>query len=182
MVDIAELRQNEFWRKKIRAATHSRDVDKSGTISRADFQLVIGRYKKLESSTPESVERLSKMFLKVVDQLGLADAREVLSYDEFEERWMAGIAKGDVLVTAKTAFKEMFNYIDTDGNGFITYNEWKDHYIALGIPVEYARASFDAMDVDKDGKITNKEFANYHMEYFYSTENKLNSAILYGPF
>ena len=75
----------------------------------------------------------------------------------------------------------MFYCLDGDGDGFISIAEWKFHYAAMGILLEYAQASFDAMDKDGDGKITMDEFLNYHIEYFCSAENELNSAILYGP-
>ena len=60
-------------------------------------------------------------------------------------------------------------------------DEWKVHISALGIAAEHAKKSFHAIDTDNDGKITMAEFVNYHIEYFQSSENKLNSAILYGP-
>ena len=37
------------------------------------------------------------------------------------------------------------------------------------------------MDKDGGGKITKEEFLDYNSEFFHTTENKLNSAILYGP-
>ena len=75
-------------------------------------------------------------------------------------------------------FSTMFAAIDLNGDGIISFDEWKSHYVALGIPAYHAQASFAAMDSDSDGKITMQEFVDYHFEF---TENKLNSAILYGP-
>ena len=56
-----------------------------------------------------------------------------------------------------------------------------DHYKALGADVAYARASFDAMDMDGNGVVSKEEFTAYNIEFFYSTEDKLNSSIMYGP-
>lgn len=181
MADIATLKKNEFWRKKLRKAVLTRDANKDGTLSRADFKLILERYKQLESSTPEHVETLSKMFLKLVDQMGLNNDCDVCSYEEFEERWMEGMSKPNALITERKALNEMFRIIDTDDDRSISYNGWRDHYTANAIPVEYAQASFDAMDTNKDGRVTKEEFIQYHLEYFFSSENKLNSAILFGP-
>ena len=40
-------------------------------------------------------------------------------------------------------------------------------YAAMGILLEYAQASFDAMDKAGDGKITMDGFLHYHVEYFF---------------
>ncbi len=66
-------------------------------------------------------------------------------------------------------------------NGTISLKEWEIHYNVFGIPVEHAKASFEAMDTDKDGVISQDEFVAYYTEYFYTTEDTLTSSILYGP-
>ena len=70
---------------------------------------------------------------------------------------------------------------DMNEDGFISLEECTAHYQIAGLDTAHARASFDAMDTNHDGKIYEDEFVKYHMEYLFSTENKLNSAILYGP-
>ncbi len=53
-------------------------------------------------------------------------------------------------------FTAVFETMDSDGNGVISFNEWVDYYTA------YARASFDAMDTDGDGVVSNEEFYEYN--------------------
>ena len=60
MVDIAELCKSEFWNKKLERPVETCDADKSGTLTRSDFQLVVSRYEKL---TPTTKKRL-KLCLK----------------------------------------------------------------------------------------------------------------------
>ena len=57
MAELSKLRKSEFWRKKFRRAVEVRDTDKSGYISRADFELILERYRKLDTSTPEHLEK-----------------------------------------------------------------------------------------------------------------------------
>ena len=51
-------------------------------------------------------------------------------------------------------FDEMFDSIDMNGNGEISFTEWDVHYKSMTIPSEHARASFDAMDTNRDGIVS----------------------------
>ena len=177
MVDIVELQKSEFWRKKIRRAVEARDVNKSNSITRSDFFLIVEYYKKHSGATAEKIEELSKIFSTYCDKNGLVDDTVVLSMEEFEKRWLESTRDRPFV----DRFTGMFKCLDINGDNFIDLAEWKIHNVAIGIPPEHAEASFNAIDRDGDGKITEDEFVNYHFEYFYSTENKLNSAILFGP-
>lgn len=41
-----EVVKSEFWKKKLMTAMKIRDANKDGFISKADFQLIIQRYKQ----------------------------------------------------------------------------------------------------------------------------------------
>ena len=178
MVDIVELKKSEFWKKKFRRAVESRDADKNGSITRSDFELVVERYKKSAGGTTDKIEKMSKAMSTLCDEVGLGDG-VVLSYEEFEQRWQATMAQDPDI--NNILFKTMFVCLDANGDDIIDINEWKMHNAAMGISSGYAQDSFNAIDQDGDEKITMDEFVNYHAEFFFTTENKLNSAILYGP-
>ena len=78
-------------------------------------------------------------------------------------------------------YSSWFKQVDMDGDSWISLKEWEHHYQAHSIPVEHAKASFEAMDANHDGKISMQEFIDYHTEFFFSSEDKLNSSILYRP-
>ena len=178
-VDFSALRQNDYWKKKFRRAVQVRDTNQNGFITRADFELLVNRCKKLDISTPICIERFTPYVLKLCDSFGLVDESVKLSYDEFEDKWIAAYMKESD--TGKKLFGAMFRVLDIDEDGFISLEEWTAHNKVMGIDAAHARASFDAIDTNHDQKISEDEFVKYHLEYFLSTENKLNSAILYGP-
>ena len=113
------------------------------------------------------------------DRIGLGDS-VVLSYEEFEKRWQATMAQDQDSVVNRL-FKSMFVCLDVNGDNIIDISEWKMHNAAMGIPPGYAQDSFNAMDKDGDERITMDEFVNYHAEFYLTTDNKLNSGIVYGP-
>ena len=177
MVDVSELYKNDFWRKKFRRAVVARDVDKDGFITRGDFDLVTERYRKIAGKTPTKVDQLSESFSRYCDALGLVDESVQLSYEDFEERWKVMLAN-DMF---QSNMKNMFTCLDANDDGTISLDEWIIHNAAIDISAEHAKESFRAMDTDGDGKISMDEFVDFHVEYFQTAENKLNSAILFGP-
>ena len=119
----------------------------------------------------------SKYHEESLTRLGLSDESARLSYDEFKEKAI-DMAKSGIL---EQMFTAMFYNLDLNGDGVVSFEEWTAHYICLGIDPAHARASFDAMDQNSDGKISTEDFVSFHYEYLFTAENKLGSAILYGP-
>ena len=170
---------NEFWKKKAYRAIQVRDVNKDGYISMADFDLLVQRYKDM--GTPEEhLKKISEFFTRTFSDFGMTDESVKLTYDQFAAG-LAGLSKNQDENARIGVFKTMFEIIDSDGNGEISYGEWVNYYKAVGIDTKHARASFDAMDTDHNGTISDKEFAAYVNEFFHSAEDKLKSSILYGP-
>ena len=176
--DFSKLRESEFWNKKIDRMIQVRDTDKSGDISRADFVLIVERYKKLGTCTPKHLEMLAKTQSDALDRLHLTDESVRLSYDELKEKVIEDLTKSG---NYESILEAMFHNLDMNEDGVISLEEWTVHYQCMGIDTAHARASFDAMDQNGDGRISMEEFVDFHYEYHFTTENKLGSAILYGP-
>lgn len=77
--------------------------------------------------------------------------------------------------------KSAFNATDVDGEGALQLEQWIVIMKGLGFDTAHAKTTFEAMNTNKDDKVTPDEFADYHYEYFFSPEDKLNSSILFGP-
>ena len=173
--DRAKLRlENPFWNKKIDRAIRVRDADKDGVITRKDFELIVQRYKDLGGI---SGEQLQESIMKMCDFVGLDDTKQ-FTYEEFK-RHHANFDNHSKKIN--TIFRTMFNGLDIDGEGVVSMKEWELHYRCMGLDPKYAKASFEAMDTNGDGVVSLEEFVAYNLEFYSSTENKLNSAILFGP-
>ena len=178
MTDQVKLRiESPFWNKKLDRAVRVRDVDKDGVITRKDFKLVAQRYKDLGDVSGEQLQRVHESLMKLCDPVGLIDDTKQFTYEEFKRR----LANINLVEVNNTLFRTIFNGLDINGNGVVSMKEWELHYKCMGLDPKYAKASFEAMDTDGDGVVSLEEFTAYHVEFFSSTENKLNSAILYGP-
>ena len=176
-INKEELIKNDFWQKKNAAAFKVRDVNNDGVLSRADYMIIYQRYKEM-GVAKEALKKIEEYFENLCKSLGLKDESVKLTSEDIRDIFK----KSDVTIEQYAkGFEVVFDAFDIDGNGVITYDEWEKHYKAAGINTAYARASFDAMDVNHSGRVSKKEFCAYNIEYYYSAEDKLNSSILYGP-
>ena len=178
--NLQHLRDNPFWKKKFDKAVRVHDTNKNGYISRADFDLVVTRYKNRSTGNPAHAERVGKSMDYACKNLGL-EGDTSMSYSQFEEKFVDVLEKVNTNAEHDLFYGKMFDTVDTDGDGSINLAEWRMHYECYGIPVEHADASFRAMDRNHDTLLSREEFKAYHVEYFFTSEDKLNSSILYGP-
>ena len=173
-----QLLESPFWNQKLDCAIFATDVDKDGLITRKDFKLLAQRYKDLGDLSREQQQRIDTCMMKLCDSVGLTDDTKQFTYEEFKR----GHANIDSLSQVlDTNFRIAFDALDVNGNGVVSMQEWELHYKGMGIDPKYAKASFKAMDTNGDGVVSLEEFTAYNVEFFSTTENKLNSAILYGP-
>ena len=173
------LETNAFWKKKFRRAVVVRDIDGDGLITRSDFQRIVELYKEMGSSG-EHLRKLNDTMIALCNSCGLTDDSKSLTYDEFTKNWIASLysTSGEIIANR---FANMYVMIDMDGDGVISFSEWVKYCKTIDVDPEHARLSFDAMDTDGSNTISKEEFLAYNHEFFYSTEDTLNSSILFGP-
>ena len=180
-VDFTHLRQNPFWRKKFAKAFEFIDVDKDGYLSRADLELIVTKYKALPGIDSAHAEAFARAMDDMIKMYGLERYSRKVTCEEHMDTVVDQMAP---VFAAKLEVKylgSIFDTIDSNSDGWIDLAEWSAHYECHGIPVKHAKASFDAIDTNHDNLLSRKEFLDYHVEFFCSSEDKLRSSILYGP-
>ena len=177
-MDASKLKESAFWNKKLDKSAVVFDVDKNGHISRADFLLMRERFSQ-QNVSKKYLEEFNKSQEQFLDHVNLKDNSVKYTYAEMKEKFIEYLQKASE--GFEILMENSFKLLDLNDNGVISFEEWKSHYVVRGIPTEYARASFDAMDKNGDGEILLEEFVAYNYEFFCSDEDKLSSSILYGP-
>ncbi len=172
-----KLLASKFWNQKLDRAVRVRDTDGNGVITLNDFELILKRYSEHSGASKEKLESSRRLMMGYCTALGLTDKSKRLSYDQLKKN----AAKAAENPKKHEFYSSMFDMLDANDNDIIELSEWECHYKCLGIDPTLAKASLEAMDLNKDGTVTRDEFVAYHCEFFFSAENKLNSGIMFGP-
>lgn len=163
--------------KKLMRECKVRDTSKDGYIARDDFEIIIQRYKDMGYSD-QHLTVLSERYETYMQVLGIANPNTKLTYEQVINNFLQASNHVEVL---EQLIDGHFAIIDGNGDGVISFNEWVDSHKAMGIDTAYAEASFAAMDKNGDGDVSKEEFMAYNKEFYVSTEDTLNSSILFGP-
>ncbi len=101
------------------------------------------------------------------DRMGLTDISKSLSYDQYKLEWSGETAE-DAASCKDKFYQGLFDMLDANENGIISLDEWETHHKCLGIDPTHAKASFDAMDLNKTGTVTRDEFCCLPLRVFFS--------------
>ena len=157
----SNLRENEFYARKLRQFVRVTDTDKDGYISRHDFDLVVERYKQLGVCSPQHLEKISASMASILDLMGITDPSVKMTYEQYEDKWFGVVMNLREKGPLEKLHLSMFDSTDLNEDGYLSIDEWTVHGECWGIEKGTLRTSFDACDANGDGKVSKEEFMNY---------------------
>lgn len=169
---------SELWNRKINRLLKSFDMDGDGIVTAEDFLISAVRFREM-GVAPDKLEKLVASAGVVFELWGITEECK-LTYDEFKTKHSTSFEKVGNFSKHALVFDAMFDIVDADDTGVISLQQWIIYNQANCVGPVDSKASFAAMDTDRDGKVSKEVFRAYVEEFCYSTEDKLNSSILYG--
>lgn len=175
-----------FIQRKIALAFYKYDQSKNGLLEKEDLQLVGQKIaesfglKESDRKYQQIIETYSKAwdnYLAAADQDGDGKVSLIEFFEARDKMDASQIAKN------KEVNKLMFDCLDVDGNGTISFKEYEVLLKALGeTNEEIIKRGFDNMDINKDGTISRDEYATLRSGYFASEDEEDPSKWFYGTF
>ena len=130
------------------------DYAQKQSVDETTFEAHKAATEELMSAYGTESDRVSKEdWLKKVAELAAAD--------------LEGIKKGEEPLLVKTSCL-MFDIMDTDKDGFITLEDFKLGYVAIGWDAVSAEYAFKFLDKTSSGKISREEFLKPSTDFWYS--------------
>lgn len=164
------------------------DYDKSGTLEQKDF-LSIGENLSVLWGFPEGSDeykaslircgRIWDDFRKFIDK----DQDNAASLDEWLEFADETIVNGDEELYSRHINKvsmEIIDLFDTDGDGYLSLNEYLDLFMAYRIEIRHSAKAFTKLDKNQDDLISRDELLLAIREFFRSDNESAPGNWLFG--
>jgi len=76
----------------------------------------------------------------------------------------------------------LFNLMDVNCDGYLQEEEHRRLFHQVGVPdTSYAKETFNAIDVDHDGKLSVQEFIDACYDFFFSEDERSSNTLYFGP-
>ena len=139
------------------------DVDKNGVVDTEDVAIVaknLAAYRKQGSDE-------EKHYFQVIKDTSLVDEKGV-SEEEFVERAKNFVSQPDAKERVKVLVDALFNIMDDNKDGLISYEEFLDFYKSFNVPQEAIDMIFKDADANGDGVIDYSETYEISAKFYFS--------------
>ncbi len=162
------------------------NLPEGGKISRHTF---VAHGQKLKAAI-EKVDRYEAFFVQAAAiQIGEAHGFSKFPEEGGKEytpqelvKVLRGIPKDTIVYVATIFSRALFRAMDTNGDGYISREEWAVHLKLRGTykSDKQATQAFDDIDQNKDGKLSMQEFEDITVKFWTSAGSNEDTANMYG--
>lgn len=176
--------EKAFHLRKMRTRFRRLDYNEDGYICRKDFDLMGKKLAEYSEVTDEQADLIHKDFMKIADALKLKPGRR-LSIEKAAKK-----ASKSILSMSPEEQKAMvhdthgvlFDAIDTKKDGHICLEEFKAYFFVIAPEKSEADVvrSFNAIDVNRNRRISRKEFLAAAEDFLCGVEETHVSNCFFG--
>ena len=171
MATVQDYLTNDQWVNHIDGIFTTFDGNKDGYVSGEDWMITVDNLEKLSPGRTDEIAKLRKITKEFTTAMGLPEGvkadkkkyRELLAPFCLEDA--EKMKRGEMASLAKF-IKALFEFVDKDGNGYLTFEEYKLWMEAATFGEEAAKATFNLLDKNKNGKIELNEYLAYNLKYW----------------
>ena len=176
MATVQDFLNNPKWVRRIDESFNQYDKDGDGYLTREDWHIFVDNLAKVVTDRPTEIAKLRAAATEFTNGMGLtagvkADKKK---YREFAANIVvaeiARAKRGEETVMEKMK-NIAFDLLDTNRDGFITFNEYMVWIKAARFPEDAAETVFALLDKDKSGKIERKEYISFFYKFWFHLDD-----------
>lgn len=176
---------SDLQRKKLPNLFHLHDTDRDGALRRDDyvqFPRDLARARGLEIGSPEERE-LSARFLAGWESLSDFTVGGGVTVDGWLAYWERVLATDGMYEQFAGSMGEyIFLMLDGDGDGVVGRDEFLHFYRAYDMDDAEAGRTFDRLDLNGSGSLTQDEIGVLLRQYFLSDDPDAPGNVFFGPY
>ncbi|XP_047474754.1 sarcoplasmic calcium-binding protein-like isoform X2 [Penaeus chinensis] len=182
-LSLLPMGQTAFWRQKMRTHHQVIDINKDGVVSWDDFEVLIARFTELGHLSPKEISKFRDALRHVWEEEWGAsgDPYIFIGQEQFLMQMEHVVNTKSLRKRVASPLPYFFNAVDRDGSGEISIEEFKIFYSCLGLSEQTAEESFASIDLNKDGKLSKKEFIKLGRDFFLTEKEHKPSKLFWGP-
>jgi len=179
---MENLELGAFWERKLRSYTRALDLDQDGKVTKADYESLADRYLSSGTFSQLQATQIRRKLIAVWNEFFEASSVDgALDVDGYLLA-LRTTSRSNLIRIVVEFVNLFFDLVDVNGDGIIQKEEYAVFLKAFLVEdPKQVEASFQVLDTDGDGKLSNLEFINGGIEFFLSDDESLPSKSFFGP-